>query len=423
MTIIDLDQAATASVRRTVLEAMWPHLTGDYGNPSSTHALGRRAADALEDARSRIARLLGVRAAQIVFTSGGTEADNLGVIGLTLAALTAGRDRHVVVGAVEHEAVLASADHLARWHGVEVSRLGVDELGRYSVGELQALLRPGTALVAVQRANNEVGTLQPVDSLVRAARAVGARVHVDAVQTSGWMPVVPPLTGAGPGAAGSTAAGAGAAGAAGSGAAGSGAAGTADVAGAGAASRPDAVAISGHKLGAPKGIGALVLPTGAPVEPLIHGGGQERERRSGTENVAGAVGLAVALELAQQEREDLVAIAARRDRFVADVLARVPGAALTGHPSERLPAHASFVVPGIGGEPLLIALDDRGVIASSGSACAAGRDDPSPVLLAMGYPADVARTALRFSWGASTTQDELASAVELLARSAAALRV
>lgn len=401
MTTIDLDQAATASVRRPVLEAMWPHLTGEYGNPSSTHALGRRAADALEDARGRIARILGVRAAQVVFTSGGTEADNFGVIGLALAAIAAGRDRHIVVGAVEHEAVLAAADHLARWHGVEVSRLGVDAFGRYSADELAAVLRPGTALVAVQHANNEVGTLQPVDALVRAARAVGARVHVDAVQTAGWMPVVPAAAGGPSPAAASDA-------------------------------RPDAVAISGHKLGAPKGVGALILPTGAALEPLIHGGGQERDRRSGTENVAGAVGLAVALELADAERQGLdsasgeplaTAVAARRDRFVADVLASVPGAALTGHPTERLHAHASFVVPGVGGEPLLIALDERGVIASSGSACAAGRDEPSPVLLAMGHSADVARTAIRFSWGASTTQDELATAARMLGESAAALRV
>ncbi len=400
MTLIDLDQAATASVRRQVLEAMWPHLTGEYGNPSSTHALGRRAADALEDARGRIARILGVRAAQVVVTSGGTEADNLGVIGLALAAIAAGRERHIVVGAVEHEAVLAAADHLARWHGVEVTRLGVDAFGRYSAEELEALLRPGTALVAVQHANNEVGTVQPVEALVRAARAVGARVHVDAVQTAGWMPVVP----AAPGGPSTTA---------------------------GADARPDGVAISGHKLGAPKGVGALILPTGAPVEPLIHGGGQERDRRSGTENVAGAVGLAVALELAEAERrgraatagELTTAVAARRDRFVADVLASVPGATLTGHPTERLPAHASFVVPRIGGEPLLIALDERGIIASSGSACAAGRDDPSPVLLAMGHSPDEARTAIRFTGGASTTQEEWTRAATELAASARSLGV
>ncbi|UTT62486.1 cysteine desulfurase family protein [Microcella humidisoli] len=381
MTLIDLDQAATTATRREVLEAMWPWLTGDHGNPSSTHALGRRAADALADARSRIARLAGVRPAQVVFTSGGTESDNLAVIGLTLAAIARGRDRHVLVSAIEHEAVLESAAYLERWHGVEVGRIPVDADGVVDADAAIAALRPGTALVSVQAANNEVGTLQPLDAVLAAARAVGALVHTDAVQYAGWYPL------------------------------------------AGLAAL-DAVTISGHKLGAPKGVGALLLPTGAAIEPLIHGGGQERDRRSGTENVAGAVGLAVALELAEAEREahPLAALEARRDAFIAQVLATVPGARLTGHPSRRLPCHASFVVPGIGGEPLLIALDDRGILASSGSACAAGRDEPSPVLLAMDYDPDTARTAVRFSWGFSTIQESLDTAVRELAESAASLR-
>ena len=217
--------------------------------------------------------------------------------------------------------------------------------------------------------------------MVDAARAVGARVHTDAVQYAGWYPLseLPPV---------------------------------------------DAVTISGHKLGAPKGVGALLLPTSAPVEPVIHGGGQERERRSGTENVAGAVGLARALELAEDDRlaHPLAELEAKRDAFIAAVLDGVPGARLTGHPARRLPCHASFVVPGIGGEPLLIALDDRGVIASSGSACAAGRDEPSPVLLAMGHDPDTARTAIRSTWGVSTTQESLDTAARELAESAASLR-
>mgnify|MGYP001806669493 CR=1 FL=1 len=381
MTLIDLDQAATTATRREVLEAMWPWLTGEHGNPSSTHALGRRAADALADARARIARLAGVRPAQVVLTSGGTESDNLAVIGLTLAAIAQGRDRHVLVSAIEHEAVLESAAYLERWHGVEVERIPVDADGVVDADAVRAALRPGTALVSVQAANNEVGTLQPLDAVLAAARAVGALVHTDAVQYAGWYPLA-------------------------------------------GLARLDAVTISGHKLGAPKGVGALLLPTSAAIEPLIHGGGQERDRRSGTENVAGAVGLAVALERAEAEREahPLGALEARRDAFIARVLETVPGARLTGHPSRRLPCHASFVVPGIGGEPLLIALDDRGILASSGSACAAGRDEPSPVLLAMGLDADTARTAIRFSWGASTIQESLDSAARELAESAASLR-
>lgn len=386
MTLIDLDQAATSAVRREVLEAMWPYLTGSYGNPSSRHALGRAAADGLDAARAIVGELCGVRASQVVFTSGGTEADNLAVVGLTLGAITAGRGRHIVIGATEHEAVTASADYLARWHDVEVSVLPVDNSGLANAAELAVLLRNDTALVSVHHANNEVGTVQPVQQLGAAAHDVGALFHVDAVQTAGWFPLDPGVSPE--------------------------------------LSTADAVSISAHKIGGPKGAGALILRTPAPIEPVIHGGGQEHDRRSGTENVAGAVGLARALQLAMHEHDPatVAAVRDRRDAFIHAVVESVPGARLTGHPTLRLPAHASFVVPGIGGEPLLVALDDAGVIASSGSACAAGRDDPSPVLLAMGYDPDTARTAIRFTWGVSTTQDNLARAAELLAESAASLR-
>lgn len=386
MSLIDLDQAATSAVRREVLEAMWPYLTGDYGNPSSTHGLGVSAADGLSAARAVLAELTGVRASQVVVTSGGTEADNLAVIGLTLGAIASGRGRHIVVSAVEHEAVLASADYLARWHGVEVTRLPVNNSGQVSLDALLEALRDDTALVSVQHANNEVGTVHPVREVGEAAHEHGALFHVDAVQTAGWWSLDPSRSPE--------------------------------------LSTADAVTVSAHKLGGPKGVGALILHTSAALEPVIHGGGQERDRRSGTENVAGAVGLARALQLAESERtpEMLASTAARRDAFISAVLDAIPGAQLTGHLEQRLPAHASFVVPGLGGEPLLIALDERGVLASSGSACAAGRDEPSPVLLAMGFEPDVARTAIRFTWGASTTQDELDRAVELLAQSAASLR-
>lgn len=386
MTLIDLDQAATTSVRREVLEAMWPWLTGEHGNPSSTHSLGKRAADALTDARSRIARIAGVRPAQVVFTSGGTEADNLAVIGLTLAAIARGRSRHLIVSAIEHEAVLESAAYLERWHDVEVTRIAVDADGVVDADAAIAALRSDTALVSVQAANNEVGTLQPLRALGAAAHEVSSLLHTDAVQLAGWYPI--------------------------------------DRTRNDELSTADALTISGHKLGGPKGVGALLLPTNAAIEPLIHGGGQERDRRSGTENVAGAVGLAAALELAEAEREahPLSELEARRDAFIAQVLATVPGAQLTGHRRHRLPCHASFVVPGIGGEPLLIALDERGILASSGSACAAGRDEPSPVLLAMGFDADTARTAVRFTWGVSTIQESLDTAARELAESAASLR-
>ena len=398
MTLIDLDQAATGAVRREVLEAMWPYLTGDYGNPSSTHALGRSAADGLDRARSLIARAAGVRPPQVVFTGGGTEADNLAVIGLTLGAIASGRGRHVIVSAVEHEAVLAAADYLERWHDVEVTRLPVDKAGRTDAALLRAALRDDTAIVSVQHANNEVGTVQPVRALGDQAHERGALFHVDAVQTAGWMSLDPAES---PELSSGVLADAG-------------------------LSTADAVSISAHKLGGPKGVGALILHSRARLEPIIHGGGQEGDRRSGTENVAGAVGLAVALQLAEAEREAhpdrWSAEAQRRDAFIAAVVEAVPGAQLTGHAAERLPAHASFVVPGLGGEPLLQALDDRGILASSGSACAAGRDEPSPVLLAMGYDPDTARTAIRFTWGISTIQESLDAAVRTLAESAATLR-
>jgi cysteine desulfurase len=292
------------------------------------------------------------------------------------------------VGAVEHEAVLAAADYLERWHDVEVTRLPVDNSGTVDAQRLRDALRDDTALVSVQHANNEVGTVQPVRALGEEAHARGALFHVDAVQTAGWVSLDPAITPE--------------------------------------LSSADAVSVAAHKLGGPKGVGALVLHTRARLEPIIHGGGQEGDRRSGTENVAGAVGLAAALRLAEGEREahpdQWGAHAQRRDAFIAAVVEAVPGAQLTGHAVERLPAHASFVVPGLGGEPLLQALDDRGILASSGSACAAGRDDPSPVLLAMGFDPDTARTAIRFTWGTSTIQESLDAAVRTLAESAATLR-
>ena len=295
MSLIDLDQAATGAVRREVLEAMWPYLTGDYGNPSSTHSLGRSAAEGLDRARALIARATGVRPPQVVLTGGGTEADNLAVIGLTLGAIASGRGRHVIVSAVEHEAVLAAADYLERWHDVEVTRLPVDNAGRTDAALLRTALRDDTALVSVQHANNEVGTVQPVRALGEEAHARGALFHVDAVQTAGWMSLdlaeSPELS-------------------------------TGALAQAGLSSA-DAVSISAHKLGGPKGVGALILHSRARLEPIIHGGGQEGDRRSGTENVAGAVGLAVALQLAGEEREAhpdrWSAEAQRRDAFIAAV--------------------------------------------------------------------------------------------------------
>ncbi len=370
--MIFLDAAATAPVRREVLEAMWPYLSGDFGNPSSHHSLGETAAAALAGARAATAKALGARAGEVIFTSGGTEADNLAVKGIALARRAAEpRLDRVVISAVEHPAVEESADYLARIHGFTVDVVPVDAFGQVTVEALAAVLRPETALVSVMYANNEVGTVQPVAALAGLCRAHGIPFHTDAVQAAGWLPL--------------------------------------DTAALGV----DALSMSGHKLGAPKGNGALFVRGRTRLEPLIHGGGQERGRRSGTENVAGAVALATALTLAGTSgREQAERIAALRDGFIAAVLAGVPGAILTGHPIERLPSVASFCFPGTSGESVLLELERRGVICSSGSACAAGSDAPSPVLLAMGISPEVAQTAVRFSFDSSITEVELQDAAD-----------
>ncbi|GAA2146264.1 cysteine desulfurase family protein [Arthrobacter humicola] len=388
--MIFLDAAATTPVRREVLEAMWPYLTGEFGNPSSHHSLGDTAATALAGARTTTAKALGCRSGEIIFTSGGTEADNLAVKGIALARRAAdpGLDR-VAISAVEHPAVEESARYLERVHGFGVDVIPVDRYGQVTEEALAAVLGPRTALVSVMYANNEVGTVQPIARLAALARGRGIPFHTDAVQAAGWLPLDTGALGV------------------------------------------DALSISGHKLGAPKGSGALFVRGRIRLEPLVHGGGQERGRRSGTENVAGAVALATALTLARAAQprpaeqaaegvaSDVAAepaqdparrVANLRDDFIAAVLAGVPGAILTGHPTERLPAVASFCFPGTSGESVLLELERQGVICSSGSACAAGSDAPSPVLLAMGIEPEVAQTAVRFSFDATVTAEELRQA-------------
>lgn len=384
--MIYLDAAATTPVRREVLEAMWPYLTGEFGNASSHHELGARARDGLERARAEVAEVLGCRPSEVTFTSGGTEADNLAVKGIALGrmmlgrhAAAAGRNR-VVVSAIEHPAVLESARALARLHGFAVDELPVDATGRVAPEALAAVVGPETALVSIMYANNEVGTVQPIDELAAAARAAGVPFHTDAVQAAGWLPL--------------------------------------DVRKLGV----DALSISGHKLGAPKGVGALYAARRLALETVIDGGGQERGLRSGTENVAGAVALATALRLADAERTTAAAhLAGLRDAFVARVLELVPDAVLTGHPTDRLPGSASFCFPRVSGESVLLELERRGVVCSSGSACAAGSSDPSHVLLAMGLEPIVAQTAVRFTLPASITAEDLEQAAAALGDAYAAV--
>ncbi|UUL75064.1 cysteine desulfurase [Pseudarthrobacter sp. Fe7] len=380
--MIFLDAAATTPVRREVLDAMWPYLTGSFGNPSSHHTLGEAAARALAGARTAVAAALGCRQGDVVFTSGGTEADNLAIKGIALARHGANPQlNRVVISAVEHPAVEESARYLERFHGFAVDVVPVDATGRVTPAALSGLLRPETALVSVMYANNEVGTIQPIKALAELARARGIPFHTDAVQAAGWLPLDPGALGV------------------------------------------DAMSISGHKLGAPKGCGVLFVRGRTRLEPVIHGGGQERGRRSGTENVAGAVGLATALALAQDRQGGQRArVAALRDRFIAAVLSGVPDAVLTGHPTERLPSVASFCFPGTSGESVLLELERHGVVCSSGSACAAGSDAPSPVLTALGIAAEVAQTAVRFSFDASVTQEDLDAAAKAVQAAVAGVR-
>nr|WP_154921973.1 cysteine desulfurase family protein [Microbacterium testaceum] len=361
-----LDNAATTPVRPEVLEAMAPYLTRFFGNPSSHHEVGEAAASALDDARARVARVLGMRAGDVMFTSGGTESNNAAIKGLVLGS----RRRHLVTTAIEHESVLASADYLARLHDVSVTHAPVDHTGALAPAALCDALRDDTALVSIGYANNEVGTIQDAAALAAVAHERGVPLHLDAVQAAGWLPL----------------------------------------AGLGA----DAITVAGHKIGAPKGTGILAVRGRLPFEPLLHGGGQERGRRSGTPDVAGAVAIARALELAEAERVDEAArVSVLRDAFNARVLALVPGARITGHPTHRLPGTASFVFPGTNGETVLLELERRGIVSSSGSACAAGSDEASHVLLALGVAPDDARTAVRFTLphGITASLDPVADAV------------
>lgn len=374
-----LDHAATTPVRPEVLEAMLPHLRDRFGNPSSHHTVGEAAAAALDDARRRVAAVFGMRAGDIVFTSGGTEANNLAVKGLAIgAALHRGGPVHVITTPIEHESVLASCDHLARVHGYAVTTLPVSPTGRVAPEDLAAALRDDTAVVTIGYANNEIGTVQDVAALASVCAQAGAPLHLDAVQAAGWEPL--------------------------------------------AATGASALSVAGHKVGAPPGIGVLAVRSRLPLEPLLHGGGQERDRRSGTENVAGAVGMAVALELAEAERTATAArVAQARDAFIARVLTLVPGARLTGDPVHRLAGTASFTFDGISGEAVLLELERRGIVSSSGSACAAGSDEPSHVLLALGVSPEVAQTAVRFTFGHSSDLD-LVPVADAVASSVAAVR-
>jgi cysteine desulfurase len=378
MSELYLDAAATTAVRREVLEAIWPYLSGRPANPASPHNYGLLASRALEDARSRVAAVFGVRAAEVIFTSGGTEADNLAVKGIALATP---RGRHIVTSVIEHPAIQESCAYLERHHGFAITRLGVDGEGMVAPADLRDALRPDTTLCTVMFANNEVGTIQPIAELAAICREGAVPFHTDAVQAVGWLDCSLDALGV------------------------------------------DAVSISGHKLGAPHGIGALIVRGLLPLEAQQSGGAQERGRRSGTQNVAGAVGFATALELAVVEgKHHGQQVSELRDAFIAEVLTTVPDATLTGALEQRLPGSASFCFPGTSGEAILLELEAHGISSSSGSACSAGNDEPSAVLIALGIPPEVAQTAVRFTFGVGIAADDLSRTARELRAAVARVR-
>ncbi|HEX6497740.1 MAG TPA: cysteine desulfurase family protein [Micromonosporaceae bacterium] len=386
-----LDHAATTPMLPEALDA-YLATARDVGNASSLHCAGRAARRKVEESRERVAAALGARPSEVVFTGGGTESDNLAVKGLFWARRAADPKRtRVVASSIEHHAVLDAVHWLGRDEGAQLSWLPVDATGRVEVDELRAVLdryADEVALVTAMWANNEVGTVQPVTEVAEVAAAVDVPYHTDAVQAVGQVPV--------------------------------------DFARSGAV----ALTVSGHKLGGPVGVGALLLARDAACTPLLHGGGQERDVRSGTLDVPGVVAFATAVEASvKRQQEHAAMLSALRDDLVERVRAAVPDAILNGDPVDRLPGNAHFSFPGCEGDALLLLLDAQGIACSTGSACSAGVAQPSHVLLAMGADDDRARSSLRFTLGHTSTRDDidalvaaLPAAVERARRAGAAAR-
>ncbi len=369
---IYLDYAATTPLRPEARAAMEPFLSPDgFGNPSSLHADGQRAKRALDTARDILAAALGCQFSEVSFTGGGTESDNAALVGIMLA--NKGRGDHLVTTQIEHEAVTDTA-HFLETLGFRVTYLPVDEFGSVSPGAVADALTDDTVLVSIMHANNEVGTIQPIREIAEIVHARGAYLHTDAVQTFGQMPV------------------------------------TVDTLGA------DLITLSGHKVYGPKGVGALYVRSGIAIEPLLHGGGQERERRAGTENVAAIAGFGEAVRCLLPERPaEAARLTVLRDRLWAALSARLPGIVLNGHLTYRLPNNLNVSLPGLDAETLLLALDRAGVSASSGSACTSGSIEPSHVLTAMSLPDVRLKSALRLTLGRGTTAEEIDRTVEILA--------
>ncbi len=369
--VIYLDHAATTAVDPRVVEAMLPYFTDRYGNASSIHSLGREARRALEEARGDVAEVLNCRPEEIVFTSCGTESDNLAIRGT--AWMNRRRGAHIITSSVEHHAVSHTCEQLERHFGFEVTYLPVDEHGRVDPGDVEKAITETTVLISIMYANNEVGTIEPIAQIGEIARSHGIPFHTDAVQAAGALSLdVEQLN-------------------------------------------VDLLSLSGHKFYGPKGVGVLYAGQGVEFLPMQTGGGHEKGRRAGTENVPYIVGLATALRLAEQQRDqESRRVAALRDRLVGGILSTIPDCRLMGHPSERLPNNANFIFEYVEGEGILLSLDMEGIAASSGSACATGSAEPSHVLLAMGVPSDRAHGSLRLTFGRENTEEHVERVLEVL---------
>ena len=365
-----LDHSATTPVRPEVAELVLRYMTDTFGNPSSVHGFGREARKGVEEARERVASLINADPREIVFTSGGTEADNLAIKGVALANRKKGR--HIITSAIEHHAVLHTCEFLEK-EGYEVTVLGVDSEGLVSPEDLRAAIRDDTVLVSIMMANNEVGAIQPIKELAAIARERGVYFHTDAVQAVGQVKV--------------------------------------DVEELGV----DLLSLSGHKIYGPKGVGALYVRRGTKIKPIAHGGGHERRMRAGTENVPGIVGLGLAAKLAQEELEDRRRhLLKLRDKLIEGILDRVEDVRLNGPREERLPNNVNISFAYVEGESILLNLDLQGIAASSGSACTSGSLEPSHVLLAMGIPHELAHGSVRMSLGTGNSEEDIDYVLEVL---------
>jgi cysteine desulfurase len=380
--LIYLDHAATTPVHPDVLAALLPYFSEEFGNPGGLYSLGQRAKEAVETARRDVANVLGCAPNEIIFTSGGSESNNLAIRGSVLARKgTVATPLHIITSAIEHHAVGHTCAQLREHFGVEVTEVRVDSYGRVDPDDVRRAIQPNTALISIMYANNEVGTIQPIAELGRIARAHGIPFHTDAVQAAAYLPVnVNELN-------------------------------------------VDLLSLGAHKFYGPKGVGVLYVRRGTALLPTQTGGGHESERRAGTENVPYIVGMTKALQLAQAKREQHVAtLLPMRSRLIEGITHTIARTQLTGHPTERLPHNTSFVIEGVEAGRVLLALDMAGIAASSGSACASATMEPSHVLMAMGVPRDLAHGALRLTLGVANTLDEMDTVLETLPELVARLR-